>query len=203
VTKEAARHLVRKKRASLEPDWIAEASRSAQERLAALPAFGGASVVFCYLALEREVQTAWFVAECLRLGKTVGVPCRHETDGDYAVACLEDDTELRTVSLGLREPVAPRWIPVDRIDLAVVPGVAFDLHGGRVGHGAGHYDRLLGGRDAGRAMAATKVGLTFEFQLMGRVDTARHDVDMDWVVTEERRVRCSTTAADKRERGIE
>ncbi len=201
MTKDAARHLTRQRRAALETAWVAESSRAAQERLASLPAFAGASVVFCYLALQGEVQTAWLVAECLRLGKTVGVPCRGGADGGYGVACLEVDTVLRRGPFGLREPAAPRWIPVGDIDLAVVPGLAFDLCGGRVGHGGGHYDRLLGGEAADVAMTALKAGLAFEFQLVDRVETNRFDVDMDWVVTEERCVRCSLAAADRTGKG--
>jgi len=190
VTKDEVRHFIRRRRQALETAWIAEASRAAQERLVAMPAFEVASVVFCYLALEREVQTGWFIEECWRLGKTVGVPCRREDRGCYAVALLERDTGLRAGKFGLREPEASRWVPAGAIDLAVVPGLAFDASGGRVGHGGGHYDRLLAGAGESVGDSAVKVGLAFEFQLMGRVETTRLDVDMDWVVTEMRCVRC-------------
>ena len=190
MTKGETRHFIRQKRGQLEKAWIAEASRAAQERLAGLPVFERASAVFCYLALEREVQTAWLIDECLRTGKTVGVPCRKAEGGPYAVAGLGGDTETLSGPFGLREPVAPHWLRVETIELVVVPGVAFDASGGRVGHGGGHYDRLLAGVGTGGRMDAEKVGLAFEFQLMGRVEKTRHDIDMDWVVTERRAVRC-------------
>ena len=72
------------------------------------------------------------------------------------------------------------------IDVVVTPGLGFDTHGGRVGFGGGHYDRLLGrcGADC------TRIGVAFEWQLRRRVPVEAHDAVLHWIVTEQRAVSC-------------
>ncbi len=94
--------------------------------------------------------------------------------------------ELSIGSYGILEPRTEkiRKTRVEDIDLIIVPGVAFDKKGNRIGHGKGYYDRLLDKTNA------TKIGLAFEFQLLKEIPTDKHDLPIDILITEKRIIKC-------------
>jgi 5-formyltetrahydrofolate cyclo-ligase len=86
--------------------------------------------------------------------------------------------ELATGPFQVREPVAAcPVVPLNRLDLALVPGLGFDARGGRLGRGKGHYDRLLAG------FAGMKTGVAFDFQILPEVPREPHDIALNAVVT--------------------
>ncbi len=97
------------------------------------------------------------------------------------VSDLEDD--LRPGSYGIMEPGDHTALlkNTDRIDLCVVPGVAFDRHGNRIGHGAGFYDNFL----ARLSPRTLKVALAFDLQMLDSVPHSEHDIAMDMIITEQ------------------
>ena len=80
---------------------------------------------------------------------------------------------------GIGEPTGPEWTDLGAVELIVVPGVAFDSEGNRMGRGRGFYDRLL--KSTPRA---AKVGVAYDFQMLDHIATEPHDVRMDRVITE-------------------
>lgn len=177
--KAGLRRKMRARRAGLDPAASATASAAAQARLCAMPAFARARRVACYLAAPGEVATDRILQACFENGKTVAVPARRAAPADYALCLLKRDSALRAGALGIAEPAAPEWVEAADMDFIVVPGVAFDAAGHRLGQGLGCYDRMLAG--AGRAF---KAGLAFEWQVVPEVPADAHDVAMDAVVTE-------------------
>ncbi len=99
---------------------------------------------------------------------------------------LKDMSELVTGTWGIQEPPRDRWQDKDRIvrpdalDLIMVPGVAFDYQGGRIGNGAGYYDRLLNNVRADTILSA----ICYQCQIFTEIPMDTHDVYMDYVVTE-------------------
>ena len=89
--------------------------------------------------------------------------------------------------MGISEPIDGEVVSMDKIGVVIVPGVAFDLAGRRVGHGGGHYDIFLGGDK----VTAFKLGLGYEFQMFDKVPWWENDINMDLVITEDRVIRCS------------
>jgi 5-formyltetrahydrofolate cyclo-ligase len=178
--KAALRLQVREHRRALDAGWVAEASEAVARRVRAMPEFARARTVACYLALPGEVRTERLLESAWRAGKRVCVPaCRPDTGG-YALAWLDRGEPVATPAGRMaREPAAPRWVGAERLDLALVPGVAFDRRGARLGHGGGHYDRLLA-----RTAVGLKVGLAFEWQIAERLPAGPRDVPMDRVVSE-------------------
>jgi len=154
-------------------------------RLAALPAWSAARTVCTYVGVRSEVATLPLLARALAEGKRVAVPaCAGEV---LELVLIESERELAAARFGLLEPPlelrarAERRCPVEAVELFVVPGVAFDREGGRVGYGRGFYDRLLAGARPG----VLRVGLAFEAQLAGqRLPAEAHDVPLDLVLTE-------------------
>jgi len=190
LQKQALRHELLARRACLRPAEVAEWSRGAVERLLRLSEFLKAAVVGCYLAKSREVQTESIVAECRSKGKILAVPRWDGARNSYGWAILPADGVLRKGRFGVSEPVDQEWVRVEELDVVIVPGVAFDKRGCRLGHGAGHFDRLLRVEETRSITPPLRIGLAFDFQVLEEVPCAEHDVPMQVVVTERRTIRC-------------
>lgn len=154
-------------------------SRSApiMQQVESLPQFKEAQTVLLYWSMEDEVQTHDFVNRWYK-EKTLLLPC---VDGDdlrlrqyTGPKCLKEGEQF-----GIGEPTGPEFTDLERVEMIIVPGVAFDRTGNRMGRGRGFYDRLL--KSTPRAF---KVGVAFNFQMVDRVPTEDFDVPMDAVLTE-------------------
>ncbi len=159
-------------------------SRVICARFAGLPEYAAAATVMAYVGFGDEVRTRAFLCAAMAEGKRVVVPyCQ---GGELALFALEALDELAPGTLGIPEPKTElRSLPGRRmapgaLDLVMVPGVAFDRRGGRVGHGKGYYDRLLA-RLRPETLAAA---VAFECQVFAEVPMGPHDVPMHRLITE-------------------
>lgn len=91
-----------------------------------------------------------------------------------------DRTRLQYGSFHIEEPTGDDIEDIDNIELIIVPGIAYDNRGNRVGRGKGYYDRLLS------RTKATKIGIGYDFQLVDEIDSEPHDITMDIVITDSR-----------------
>jgi len=177
-TKESIRNLMREIRADLTMAWVREASVAVIDRVRRLQAFSDADVVGSYLAMPREVQTMDLVYASWDMGKRVCVPAWDERTGLYQMAAIERGHEMVSGPMGILQPRELRWVPLEEIGFMAVPGIAFDMQGGRLGHGGGHFDRLL------VRCGGFKVGLAFDFQIVEQIPLGSHDIPVELVVTE-------------------
>ena len=154
------------------------ASAAIQQRLLVEDWWAAAFQVGLYCSTTGEPGTEALLADLLARGARVAVPGRHGKG--YRWAWVDARTRWRMGAHGIPEPA--RAAPADSAELrvVVVPGVAFDARGGRLGHGGGHFDRLL---SSGNAL---RVGLCFENRLVAEVPMEAHDIRMDAVITEKR-----------------
>ena len=160
-------------------------SRIICDRLAALPEYAQAATVMFYVDFRSEVRTRHLLPTALAHKQRVVVPyCAHNELGLFHLKRID---ELAVGTYTILEPrvelraLADRTVDASELDLIVVPGVAFDRQGGRLGHGKGYYDRLLR-----HARPDTRlVALAFECQVFPKVPMQPHDVYMDKVVTEQ------------------
>ena len=136
--------------------------------------FREARIVFAYWSMEDEVFTHDFI--CKWAGqKTILLPCVRGEDLD--IRYFEGTDRLCPgEGFAIPEPVGNLFTNLEQIDLMIVPGVAFDLKGNRLGRGKGYYDKILS------RTKAYKVGVCFDFQLIAQVPVEEHDVRMDQVV---------------------
>lgn len=180
--KTALRQQMLAARRSLSAGDRAAASRAVAARVVALPAFAAAATVAVYPPMGAEVDTAPIVDAALAAGKRIAWP--RIVGGDARLgfaACLP--AELVPGPHGTREPPpGADEVPVASLDLALVPGLAFDAAGRRLGRGGGYYDSALGAL-AGRAL---RVGLAFDCQIAPEVPVEPHDARVDLVATESR-----------------
>ncbi|MBN1670137.1 MAG: 5-formyltetrahydrofolate cyclo-ligase [Kiritimatiellae bacterium] len=176
--KKPIRALIGRKRRALDPAWVKAASEAIAGAVVQLDAFASATVVCSYVAVPGEVDTRALIAACRARRKQVCVPALRKETARYEWAWFPPGAELVTGSDRVPEPSDKAWAPVDRVEFVVVPGVAFDRSGTRLGRGGGHYDRLLA------ECPGFKAGVAFEFQVLHEIPRAPHDVRMDAVVTE-------------------
>lgn len=181
--KESIRTEMRARCAALTPTRIRRASINVQRALLKLPEWMAARQICLYLALPEEIQTRALLAACWQTGKQVLVPAYRPKLRRYGLSRLGPDAPLKKGRWNVLEPAHPRWVATRsaRPGLVVTPGLAFDRHGGRLGHGLGYYDRLLA--EMARQQVC-KVGLAFDCQLVARVPMNMRDIRLDAVVTE-------------------
>jgi 5-formyltetrahydrofolate cyclo-ligase len=184
AAKRAIRRRMRTVLAELEPRDRREASAAACRRLVELDAWRRASCVMLYLPLASEIDVLAAAVQAFRGDRTVCVPHVDWDRGDMAPVAVRsfDDAVLEADGTGVRTPVGGRPVVPDAIDLVVIPALAYDLAGHRLGRGGGYYDRFLPRlrRDA------VRVGLVFDRQLVDAIPTEAHDVAAHVVVTERR-----------------
>jgi len=185
--RQSIRNQIRTARRSLEPLFVKTASAAVQREVLNLDEWHSAENVCCYLAMPVEIQTDTIITKCRAEGKQLFVPAFLDTLRKYVPAFFDPDDEIGLGRFNVLEPTSPKWIKAQKIDLVLVPGLAFDRQGGRLGHGGGHYDQLLAQESL---RSACKVGLAFDFQIFNRLPLHAKDVRMDVVITESGIYRC-------------
>lgn len=182
--KSQIRKQVRATLAAMSADQQRAASHAACDRLLELEALQRARVVMLYMPLELEVDVTPAARALLAQGKTVCVPKVdwqwYEMD-PIALTSLEDEA-MHLDRYGVRVPRIAQPVPLDSINVIIVPALAFDPQGNRLGRNAGFYDRFLSRLNP----ATLKVGVAFEQQIVDNVPVEPHDIAMDVVVTDHR-----------------
>ncbi len=182
--KRTTRLAVMAARDALSPDARASASRAIAARIVALPAFAAARCVLLTLPFRSEWDTHAVFAAALAGGKTIALPRVNGATRMLDLHAVRDVVrETAAGYRGIPEPRAelPR-VDVGAIDWVLVPGVAFDVTGRRLGYGGGYYDRLLATLPA----ATPRVAGAFDVQVVARVPAAPHDLVVDAIATESR-----------------
>ncbi len=145
-------------------------------RLLAHPAVVNAETILMYYSLADEVNTHEAVDALVRSGKTVLLP--RVIDGEnMEIRIYESRDDLAPGHYGIMEPSGKLYTCYENIDIAVVPGMAFDAAGHRLGRGKGYYDRFLP-----KATHAYKIGVCFDFQKRAAIPADDFDVTMDCVI---------------------
>ena len=189
LTKEELREKMLTKRANLTPIEREEKSRVIKEKLFNQSEFKRAKTIMFYVAFRKEVETEQMIKESLAAKKEVVVPITDQEKKQLYLSQLKDyDRELEAGTYGIKKPAADYYRPIkqDKLDLVVVPGVAFDTQGNRLGYGGGYYDRLLAG-----LTSVSRVGVSFEQQVAANIAAAEHDQPVNKIITEERIIRCA------------
>lgn len=182
MPKRAHRAAVLARRRELTASQVVSLSLALQRRFLELSEYRAAREVVLYAPIQGEVGTAEVAAAALSAGKTLLYPA---VVGDDLKFCrVTALTELKPGRFGILEPDGPGCDPAGA-DLVVVPGVAFDMEGRRIGYGKGYYDRSLHRLEGSGKLVA----FCYDFQLLQEIVGEPHDVTMDLIVTESRVVR--------------
>ncbi|MDD5287000.1 MAG: 5-formyltetrahydrofolate cyclo-ligase [Desulfuromonadaceae bacterium] len=173
--------LLADRRALSQTAWLVS-SLAAQRNLLSLQEYSRAGCIALYAAVHQEVDTSGILTDAFESGKRVLYPALCGKEMVFRQVLGLD--RLQEGAFGILEP-CPTGVEhqADEADLIVVPGVAFDLSGHRIGYGKGYYDRFL--KHPGRK--AHLVGLCHDFQLIdGDIPADRHDIRMEIIITDRR-----------------
>lgn len=180
--KEKIREEALEKRGSLKKEQVREYSGQIKKRLFVVDAFSKSRVVLFYASFGNEVHTHEMIAESL-LSKKILLPKMVQQEIVPSLILTMENLILN--DRGILEPIEALPVRLSNIDAVIVPGIAFDTQGHRLGFGKGYYDRFLK-----KVPRAVKIGLAFDFQVVDGIPFEAHDVGMDVVVTERQVIDC-------------
>jgi len=178
-TKTALRQQIRAVLAAITSEQRAADSARICARLRKQPVWDQARSVLLFAPMAAEPDLWPLLAEALAAGKTAALPRYHPAEKKYVAGRVQNlQSDIVSGAFGIREP-GPHCpeLPPDQFDLILAPGLAFDLHGQRLGRGRGFYDRLLA------AIPGTKCGVAFDEQIVREVPAGARDVRMNYLLT--------------------
>ena len=187
--KKQLRQAVLQQRDLLTAAEIKAHSESIKEKLFSLPEYQAAQTIMFFLNFGKEVMTLKMLPQALKQGKRVVVPKTVPKEKRMILSEIYDiEKDLAPGLWQIPEPKEDSLRPVapQEIDFVVVPGVAFDLSGNRLGYGGGYYDRFFPQLRPGVPLVA----LTFELQLVEQVPVDSWDRQVDLIITEKRIIDC-------------
>lgn len=188
--KRALREKMRALRASVPAEARGKRSEGIVTQLLALPELERAHTVLTFLPIQGE-PTLDALHQALRARGVTLALTRINDANTLEVARFDDEASLVWGSFGLREPGREAaLVPLASVDVVLVPGLVMDLHGQRIGYGKGHFDRLLPSLPT-----AFRVGVCYDFQLVGEAPAQPHDVPLHAVVTDQQVVRPDAPAS--------
>ena len=175
MNKKELRQAIRaQKRAMTEAD-ILRRSEILAEKFARSDAYRAAKTIYGYLPYNQEVRTVPMLQRALDEGKRVAVPKVYGDDMRFIY--LDDLSQVAKGYAGIPEPVADGPVAQDETALVLMPGLAFDPAGHRIGYGGGFYDKFLA-----REPHHPTVALCYDFQVMDRLETEEFDIPVDLVI---------------------
>lgn len=175
MDKKTLRTQIREQKRAMTPEQIEKASQALAEQFLTLEVYRNAKTLYGYLPYNQEVRTVPILARALADGKQVAVP---KVYGDeMCFICLTDLTQVETGYAGIPEPIADEPIADDPAALVLMPGLAFDKEGHRIGYGGGFYDKFLNAEPTHPTVA-----LCYAFQMVEDLPTEEFDVPVDRVL---------------------
>ncbi len=188
-SKQKIRKSILKLRDKQPADLIKQKSGEILKNLISTDFYKKAKVVLLYCGKEKEVQTKALIKIALQ-EKRVILPITNVKKRILEISEIKNfENELYIGAFKILEPKKEylRPIPLNEIDLIVVPGVAFDYKGNRLGYGYAYYDKLLKQVE----MQVPLIGLAFEFQLQDSIPHSQYDIPIDYIITEKQIIKCS------------
>ena len=176
-------------RGALSGESIGIKSRDIAQKLKDLAEFKACRNILFFLSLPDEVQTDGMIQKALDLGKKVYVPLVDAKSRRLNLSEIPGlDIEFEEKRFGIREPGLShiKIVSPSALDFVLVPGVAFDRKGGRIGYGAGYYDRFL--KEVSGHV--TRVGVAFDFQVLDSIPQTEFDVPVQKILTEKQSIVC-------------
>lgn len=150
------------------------------EKLIKLPEWKKAKNILVYIAHKHEIQTYSLIEKNLKI-KNIIIPKTHLRYHSLSLHRIKKEEDLVYGRYNLIEPKpGTEMIAPEKIDLAVVPGLVFDLNGHRIGYGKGYYDKL------NKHLKCKKISLAYSFQIIDNIPAEKHDQPIDILITEKK-----------------
>lgn len=175
MDKKQLRSMIREQKQKMTQEEIDSASRRLGELLADSDLYRQAKTIYGYLPYNQEVRTVPMLERALRDGKRVAVPKVYGNDMKFIY--IQDLTQVASGYAGIPEPIADGPVADDLTALVLMPGLAFDKDGHRIGYGGGFYDRFLASEPDHPTLA-----LCYAFQMLPKLETEEFDIPVDCVL---------------------
>ena len=172
--KELRRSIRERKRAMTEGEIVSRSEALAKLFLSS-EAYQNAKTIYGYLPYNQEVRTVPMLEQALKDGKRVAVPKCYGDEMKFIF--LEDLSKVERGYAGIPEPIADDPVADDTTALVLMPGMACDPQGHRIGYGGGFYDKFLAAEPDHPTLA-----LCYEFQMLPHLETEEHDIPVDYVI---------------------
>lgn len=165
-------------RSRLTEEEVASMSNQIQFNISTIDCFKKSKSIFTYVSYKNEVSTISIIKQNISK-HIITVPYITNTSKhEMEPSLITDIKDLTPKEYGILGPTHLSPYNLDNINIAIIPGVVFSRKGQRIGQGKGFYDKLLESR------SIIKIGLAYSFQVLDSIPTDRHDVNMDYIVTE-------------------
>ena len=175
MDKKALRKMIRDQKRTMTAEQISAASLRLEEMFLQTEQYAQAKTLYGYLPYNQEVRTEGILKRALADGKRVAVPKVYGDEMRFIY--IQDLENLEKSEMGIPEPIADEPVAQDTNALILMPGLAFDPQGHRIGYGGGFYDKYLA-----KEPSHPLVALCFGFQMLPRLDTDDHDIPVDLVL---------------------
>ena len=175
MDKKELRSMIREKKRAMTEEQIVSASRRLAALFHAHPLYQNARTIYGYLPYNQEVRTVPMLEQAMKDGKRIAVPKVFGNEMKFIY--LDDLTKIEKGYCGIPEPVEDVPVADDPTALVLMPGLAFDPQGHRIGYGGGFYDKFLAAEPDHPTIA-----LCYDFQMVDRLETEEFDVPVDCVL---------------------
>ena len=161
-------------RRNLSEEYVSETSRKITDKILDLPEYKNADLIFCYIAAKNEVQTNLLIEDAWKCGKRMAVPKVHGKEMSFYE--IHSFNQLKTGNFGIKEPddSCPLIEKPNDSSIVIMPGVAFDRTGNRIGYGGGYYDRYFQ-----KYPEIYKIAPAYDFQIVPSIEAEEHDIKVD------------------------
>ena len=175
MDKKALRSAIRERKRAMTAQQIEEKSAALTRQFLATDLYKNAKTLYGYLPYNQEVRTVPLLRQALADGKAVAVPKVYEDTMRFIL--LEDLSAVEKGYAGIPEPIDDGPVAQDETALVLMPGLAFDPKGNRMGYGGGFYDKFLQAEPQHPTVA-----LCYDFQMLPHLETESHDIPVDLVL---------------------
>lgn len=179
MKKQELRNKIKALRKSLTKQQILKKSDIIYNKLFELKEINSAKTVMVYISSFNEVRTDKIIKKLLDGGKKVCAPITDKKTKTIRAYYFDSTDDFVKGAYGILEPPRIFAADVSQIDVAIIPGVAFDKCGNRMGFGEGYYDRFLS------QFKGTKIGIGYKFQCEYNIECDEYDIPMDYIINEE------------------
>ena len=176
--KNEIRKVYKLKRSSMDKAEVLEKSKKACKIFLKSDLYENAKTIMLYMPLGNETDTTDIINKAFADGKKVAFPVTDEESGEITPCYATAETVFEKGAFSVNEPCGNDVADAEDIEVVLVPGIAFDKNGSRIGFGKGCYDRLLKNTDA------VKVGFCYDLQLCDNIPNEQFDIKMDYIITD-------------------
>jgi len=185
-SKEVIRKTISHKRKILTDEKVNELSEKINYNLLQFKEYQNVTNIMFYTSKDNEVNLSTTIIQAIKEGKNVILPRVNPVTDNLQLHIISDlDNDFELGYAGIYEPKSHLTkFDKQNLDLILVPGIAFDTKGNRIGYGKGHFDKFL------QNIKVPKIAVAYNFQLVKEISAEDHDIKMDYIITEDKVIKC-------------